>query len=293
MHGEYKWQASICPVRCKRKQVPVNHVAKWTDDKIRKYNNACHGYQLCSAKAFARWSTSVKTLAAAPVGVVSWKHQCAPALVLCSLDENLAQLGLVMPVLSVLCPWWGQHHVEYLFSCDPWSCNVFVTARLRTRSRGVASRRHLRRVNRTLPPPLIDNSGSDQDDLSFAFGNLSITLPSATSNSRYYSCNLALLFYLICMFNMSSVQVVPTLVAMICDMLNLVVHYVMIYIMILIWKLPNISTIVFCGYVTLITLMLRMVFYLLVVMTQSRPCGDIINWMLRNFITPTYQYARA
>jgi hypothetical protein len=30
---------------------------------------------------------------------------------------------------------------------------------------------------------------------------------------------------------------------MICDMLNLVVYYVMIYIMVLIWKLPNISTI--------------------------------------------------
>jgi hypothetical protein len=68
-------------------------------------------------------------------------------------------------------------------------------------------------------------------------------LSSATSDSRYYSCNLALLFRLVYMFNMSSVQVVPTLVAMICDMLNLVVHYVMIYIMVLIWKLPNISTI--------------------------------------------------
>jgi hypothetical protein len=42
------------------------------------------------------------------------------------------------------------------------------------------------------------------------------------------------MFYLICMFNMSSVQVVPTLVAMICDMLYLVVDYVMIYIMVLI-----------------------------------------------------------
>jgi hypothetical protein len=54
------------------------------------------------------------------------------------------------------------------------------------------------------------------------------------------------------MFNLSSVRVVLTLVAMICNisfylvslqcMLNLVVHYVMIYIMVLIWKLPNIST---------------------------------------------------
>jgi hypothetical protein len=34
----------------------------------------------------------------------------------------------------------------------------------------------------------------------------------------------------------------PTLVAMIYDMLNLVVHYAMIYIMVLIWKLPNNST---------------------------------------------------
>jgi hypothetical protein len=40
---------------------------------------------------------------------------------------------------------------------------------------------------------------------------------------------------------------VLTLVAMICDMsllnmLNLVVQFIMIYIMVLIWKLPNIST---------------------------------------------------
>jgi hypothetical protein len=41
---------------------------------------------------------------------------------------------------------------------------------------------------------------------------------------------------------MSSVRVVPTLVAMISDMFNLVVYYVMIYIMVLIWNLPNIST---------------------------------------------------
>jgi hypothetical protein len=110
----------------------------------------------------------------------------------------------------------------------------FVTAHLPTRSSCTASRRHLRRASRSLPPPLIDDSDSDQDDLSFAFRNLSITLSSTTSNYKYYSCNLALMFYLICMFNMSSVQVVPTLVAMICDMLYLVVDYVMIYIMVLI-----------------------------------------------------------
>jgi hypothetical protein len=42
--------------------------------------------------------------------------------------------------------------------------------------------------------------------------------------------------------NLSSVLVVLTLVAMICDVLNIVVLYVMNYIMVLIWKLPNIST---------------------------------------------------
>jgi hypothetical protein len=42
------------------------------------------------------------------------------------------------------------------------------------------------------------------------------------------------------MFNLSSVGVVLTLVAMICDVLILVILYVMNYIMILIWKLPNI-----------------------------------------------------
>jgi hypothetical protein len=42
---------------------------------------------------------------------------------------------------------------------------------------------------------------------------------------------------------MSSVQVVPRLVVIICDMFNLVVlHYIMIYIMVLIWKLANILT---------------------------------------------------
>jgi hypothetical protein len=45
------------------------------------------------------------------------------------------------------------------------------------------------------------------------------------------------------MFNLFSVRVVLTLVAMICDVLILVVLYVMNYIMVLIWKLPNISTV--------------------------------------------------
>jgi hypothetical protein len=44
------------------------------------------------------------------------------------------------------------------------------------------------------------------------------------------------------MFNLSSVRVVLTLVAMIYDVLNLIAQFVMIYIMVLIWKLPNIST---------------------------------------------------
>jgi hypothetical protein len=50
----------------------------------------------------------------------------------------------------------------------------FVMARLPTRSKGDASRRHLRRANRNLPLPLIDDSDGDQDDLIFAFENLSI-----------------------------------------------------------------------------------------------------------------------
>jgi hypothetical protein len=46
---------------------------------------------------------------------------------------------------------------------------------------------------------------------------------------------------------LSSVRIVLTLVALIYDMsflhmLNLVVQFVMIYILVLIWKLPNIST---------------------------------------------------
>jgi hypothetical protein len=102
---------------------------------------------------------------------------------------------------------------------------------------GVVSRGHLRRPNRSLVPPLIDDSDSDRDDLSFAFGNLSITLSSTNSSSRYYSCGLILLFFLINMFNMFSIRVVIS-VAVICDislnlvslqhMLNLVVHFVMI-----------------------------------------------------------------
>jgi hypothetical protein len=44
------------------------------------------------------------------------------------------------------------------------------------------------------------------------------------------------------MFNLSRVRVVLTLVAMIYDVLNLIAQFVMIYIMVLIWKLPNIST---------------------------------------------------
>jgi hypothetical protein len=47
------------------------------------------------------------------------------------------------------------------------------------------------------------------------------------------------------MFNLFSVRVVLTLVAMICDVLILVVLYVMNYIMVLILKLPNILTLYF------------------------------------------------
>jgi hypothetical protein len=78
----------------------------------------------------------------------------------------------------------------------------FVTARLPTRSKGAASRRHLRRANQSLPLPLVDDSDSDQDDLSFAFENLSITLSSTSASSRYYTCNLFSLFCLISMFNL-------------------------------------------------------------------------------------------
>jgi hypothetical protein len=78
----------------------------------------------------------------------------------------------------------------------------FITTRLPTRSRGVASRRHLRRANRSLPLPFIDDSDSDQDDLSYAFENLSITLSSTSTSSRYYSCNLVFLFCLISMLNL-------------------------------------------------------------------------------------------
>jgi hypothetical protein len=78
------------------------------------------------------------------------------------------------------------------FSRD-YSQNI-VTARLPTRSRGDASRRHLRRANRSLPLPLIDDSDNDQDDLCFAFVNLSITLSSTSTSSMYYTCNLFFLF---------------------------------------------------------------------------------------------------
>jgi hypothetical protein len=90
------------------------------------------------------------------------------------------------------------------FSCD---CSQnFVTARLPTRSKGAASRRHLRRAHRSLPLPLIDDSDSDQDDLSFAFENLSITLSSTSTSSRYDTCNL---FFLFC-FNQHVSSVLST-----------------------------------------------------------------------------------
>jgi hypothetical protein len=58
-------------------------------------------------------------------------------------------------------------------------------------------------------------------------------------------------FYLFIMINLaylSSVRIVLTLVALICDlsflhMVNLVAHFVMIYILVLIWKLTNIPTV--------------------------------------------------
>jgi hypothetical protein len=77
----------------------------------------------------------------------------------------------------------------------------FVTARLPTRTRGAASRRHLRRANRSLLLPMMDDCDSDQDDLSYAFENLSITLSSTSTSSKNYACNPFFLFCLISMFN--------------------------------------------------------------------------------------------
>jgi Fe2+ transport system protein B len=74
----------------------------------------------------------------------------------------------------------------------------------------------------------------------------------AAGNRPAFGYTLILLwFYLFIMIYLpclSSVQIVLTLVAMICDMsflhmLNLVAQFIMIYILVLIWKLPKISTI--------------------------------------------------
>jgi hypothetical protein len=78
----------------------------------------------------------------------------------------------------------------------------FVMARLPTRSRGAASRRHLRWANRSLSLPLIDDSDSDQDDVSYTFENLSTTLSSISTSSRYYTCNVFFLFCLISMLDL-------------------------------------------------------------------------------------------
>jgi hypothetical protein len=73
----------------------------------------------------------------------------------------------------------------------------------------------------------------------------------ASGNRPAFGYTLILLwFYLFIMINLvylSSVRIVLTLVAFICDlsflhMLNLVAQFVMIYILVLIWKLPNIHS---------------------------------------------------
>jgi hypothetical protein len=73
----------------------------------------------------------------------------------------------------------------------------------------------------------------------------------AGGNRPAFGCTLILLlFYLFIMINLaylSSVRIVLTLVTLICDlsflhMLNLVAPFVMIYILLLIWKLPNMPT---------------------------------------------------
>jgi hypothetical protein len=67
----------------------------------------------------------------------------------------------------------------------------------------------------------------------------------------FFAYTLILLwFYLFIMINLayvSSVRIVLTLVALICNLsflhiLNLVAQFIMIYILVLIWKLPNIPT---------------------------------------------------
>jgi hypothetical protein len=74
----------------------------------------------------------------------------------------------------------------------------------------------------------------------------------ASGNHPAFGYTLILLwFYLFIMINLaylSIVRIVLTLVALICDlsflhMLNLVAQFIMIYILVLIWKLPNIPTI--------------------------------------------------
>jgi hypothetical protein len=74
----------------------------------------------------------------------------------------------------------------------------------------------------------------------------------ASDNRPAFGYTLILLwFYVFIMINLaylSSVRIMLTLVALICDLsflpvLNLVAQFVMIYILVLIWKLPNIPTI--------------------------------------------------
>jgi hypothetical protein len=125
----------------------------------------------------------------------------------------------------------GRKKLEWSCFCESgaaWSSPKHALRLQPDRSRAPATGRVGLRNRR-----LCDND-SDQDDLSFAFGNLSITLSSTSTSSRYYTCNLSFLFCLISMFNLSSVRVVLTLVAMIYDVLNLVVLYIMNYIMVLI-----------------------------------------------------------
>jgi hypothetical protein len=119
---------------------------------------------------------------------------------------------------------------------------TFTTGRLPSKSGSATSRRIRRQLRRALPPPLIDDFDDDFNINDFDVDLVPSSPPSASPTTtgtvdRYNPRDLILLFIL---SNMLICR------ASMLYMLDLVHLFYMIYILILIWKLPNYLTLAPC-----------------------------------------------
>jgi hypothetical protein len=141
---------------------------------------------------------------------------------------------------------------------------IFTTGRLPSKSAGATSRRIRRQLRRALPPPFIDDF---DDDFNINDFDIDLVPPSTsptttTTVSRYNPRDLILSFIL------SNMSICRTSILYIFDLVHL---FYMIYILFLIWKLPNYLTVLTSDKVNSACL-------------DARPFLNMSSWMLSTHV---------